>query len=107
MASSREFLDYVMEQISPLGDVSFRPMMGEYVIYYQGRPVGGIYDDRFLIKKTKSAEALAGWDGDFPETDIPYPGAKAMLVADPDDREMTCRLIKAAASDLPGPEPKK
>ena len=55
MASSKEYLDYIMEQLSELEDVSYRAMMGEYIIYYRGKVVGGIYDDRFLVKPTKSA----------------------------------------------------
>ncbi len=59
MASSREYLDFVLEQLSKLDDVSHRAMMGEYIIYYQGKVIGGIYDGRFLVKQTKSAEFLA------------------------------------------------
>ena len=101
MASSKDFLDFVMDQISDLGDVASRPMMGEYVIYYQGKVVGGIYDNRFLLKETDSARQLLIADGVQPQTDIPYPGAKEMLVADIDDRELTCRLIRAIGDDLP------
>ena len=101
MASSKDFLDFVMEQISDLGDIASRPMMGEYVIYYQGKVVGGIYDNRFLLKETDSAKQLLIADGVQPQTDIPYPGAKEMLVADIDDRELTCRLIRTIVNDLP------
>ncbi len=58
MASSRDFLDYILEQLSGLGDVEYRAMMGEYIIYFKGRIVGGIYDDRFLVKPTQSAQAM-------------------------------------------------
>lgn len=58
MASSKEYLDFILEQLSELGDVSYRAMMGEYIIYYRGKIVGGIYDDRFLVKPTKSAVAM-------------------------------------------------
>ena len=100
MSSSRDFLDYVLEQLSELSDVSFRPMMGEYVIYYEGKVVGGIYDDRFLIKNTKSvSEYLKNNDISLP-LEKPYPGGRDMLAADIDDREMTCSLIEMIRKDL-------
>ena len=58
MASSKEYLDYILEQLSGLEDISYRAMMGEYIIYYRGKVIGGIYDDRFLVKPTKSAQAM-------------------------------------------------
>ena len=58
MASSKEYLDYILDQLSELDDISYRAMMGEYIIYYRGKVVGGIYDDRFLIKPVKSAVAM-------------------------------------------------
>ena len=96
MASSKAYLDFVLEQLSALEGVSARPMMGEYVLYYQGKVVGGVYDDRLLLKPTKSACPL------MPEaqTDIPYPGAKAMLVADVDNAALCCRMIRGIAEDL-------
>ncbi len=106
MASAKEFLDFVLEQLSELDGITYRPMMGEYVVYYQGKVIGGVYDDRFLLKPTKSALRLLEASGRVPETDIPYEGAKAMLVADIDDRAETCRLVEAIAADLPAPKRK-
>ena len=103
MASSKEFLQFVLEQLSALGDVSVRPMMGEYVLYCHDRVVGGIYDDRLLLKPTPSAVQLMP----DAERDIPYDGAKEMLVADADNAELTCRVVEAIAMDLPAPKPKK
>ena len=101
MASSREYLDFVLEQLSGLEGVTHRGMMGEYILYYRGKVIGGIYDDRFLVKDTASARRL------LPDaaSEIPYEGAKAMLLADVDDRELLTELIPAVAEDLP--EPKK
>lgn len=96
MASSKEYLDFVLEQLSALEGVSARAMMGEYVLYYRGRVVGGVYDDRFLLTPTKSALALMG----SAPTEIPYPGAKAMLAADIDDAALCCRAVEAVAQDL-------
>ncbi len=96
MASSKEYLQFVLEQLSALTDVSYRPMMGEYVLYCHGVVVGGIYDDRFLLKPEKIARQLMP---DAP-TDIPYPGAKEMLVADVDDAELVCRAVEAIAAEL-------
>ncbi len=103
MASSKEYLDFILEQLSGLNGVRYRAMMGEYILYYQGRIVGGIYDDRLLLKPTPSALALLR----DAERDIPYEGAKEMLVADVDDAALTCRAVEAIAADLPAPNPKR
>ena len=103
MASSKDFLAYVLEQLSGLDGVSCKPMMGEYVIYYQGKVVGGIYDDRFLVKPTASARGLLP-DAAF---ELPYEGAKEMFAPDVDDRELLGRLIPAIADELPAPKKKK
>lgn len=104
MASSRDFLDFILEQLSGLGDVEYRAMMGEYIIYYRGRIVGGIYDDRFLVKPTQSAQAM------MPDAlrQLPYEGAKEMLaVDDVENREFLCNLLEAMYSELPEPKRKK
>ncbi|SEP67286.1 TfoX N-terminal domain-containing protein [Lachnospiraceae bacterium RM5] len=69
MASSKEYLDFVLEQLSALEDISYRAMMGEYIIYYCGKIVGGIYDDRFLVKNVRTATDM------MPESslELPYP----------------------------------
>lgn len=103
MASSKEFLEYVLELLSSLEDVSYRPMMGEYVLYHRGKVVGGIYDDRLLLKPTKGALLLMPDH----ETDIPYDGAKPMLVADADDCTLTCRVIETIAAELPDARSKR
>ncbi|MBQ7669644.1 MAG: TfoX/Sxy family protein [Clostridia bacterium] len=104
MASNREYLEFVMDQLSPLGDVSFKPMMGEFIIYCQGKVVGGIYDDRFLVKPTKSAMELLP---DAP-LETPYEGAKEMiLVEDLDDRDLMCTLVASMVNELPEPKKKK
>ena len=78
MASSKEYLDFILEQLSELEEISYRAMMGEYIIYYRGKIIGGIYDDRFLVKPVKSAIAY------MPnvEYELPYEGAKEMLLVD-------------------------
>ena len=92
MASSKEYLDYILEQLSGVGDISCRAMMGEYIIYYRGKIVGGIYDDRFLVKITKSARAMMP----EAETQPPYDGAKEMLLVDDvDNREFLRELLDA------------
>ncbi len=103
MASSKQYLEYIMDQLSPSCDVSYRAMMGEYVIYCQGKVVGGIYDDRFLVKPTKSAKRLLP---DAP-LELPYEGAKEMLlVEETDDRDLLCFLLNAMAGELPEPRKK-
>ena len=103
MASDKSYLDYVLEQLSELEDVRVRAMMGEYVLYYQGRIVGGIYDDRLLVKPTPAALALLPGA----PTELPYEGAKEMLlVEDPDDREKLCALFRAMLPELTAPKKK-
>ena len=104
MASTKEYLNYILEQLSGLDDVSSRAMMGEYIIYYQGKVIGGIYDNRFLVKPVKSAVALMS-DAVF---ESPYEGAKDMiLVDDPEDREFLAELFNAMVDELPAPKKRK
>ena len=101
MASGKNYLAYILEQLSGLDDIRYRPMMGEYLLYYQGKLVGGIYDDRLLVKPTPSAKAL------LPEAPLalPYEGAKEMLlVEETDDRELLAALVTAVAADLSAPK---
>ena len=104
MASSKEYLEFIMEQLAGLEDVSWRAMMGEYILYYRGKIVGGIYDDRFLVKPVKPALAM------MPEAEkeLPYEGAKEMLLVDNvDDRDFLCELLEAMCDELPAPKKKK
>lgn len=104
MASTKDYLDFVLEQLGGTPDISYRAMMGEYVLYYQGKVFGGIYDNRFLVKPTKSALVM------MPEAhyELPYEGAKEMLsVDDIEDREFLAQLIPAIAADLPAPKKRK
>ena len=104
MASGKDYLDYVLDQLSPLDGISFKAMMGEYILYYEGKIVGGIYDDRLLVKPTKSAREMLP-DAPF---ELPYEGAKEMLlVEDVDDREFLAKLVTAVADDLPAPKKKR
>ena len=104
MASSKEYLDYILEQLSELGNITYRAIMGEYIIYYGGKIVGGIYDDRFLVKPTRSAVTLMPNS----EMELPYEGAKEMLLVDDvDNREFLCGLIEAMYEELPAPRKKK
>ena len=104
MASSKEYLEFIMDQLSGLDEVSHRAMMGEYIIYYRGKIVGGIYDDRFLVKPTKSAKAM------MPEADleVPYEGAKEMLLVDNvENRDFLRDLLEAMYNELPAAKKKK
>ena len=104
MASDRGYLDFVMEQLSEVGNISYRAMMGEYIIYCQGKVIGGIYDDRFLVKPTASAKRL------MPDAayEFPYEGAKEMLlVEDIDNKEFLRELIESMTEELPAPKKKK
>ena len=103
MASGKEYLHFILEQLSDLDDVSYRPMMGEFILYYHGKIVGGIYDDRLLVKKTRSALEL------MPAAicELPYEGAKEMLLVDEVDRkEFLKKLFEAMYDELPSPKRK-
>ena len=104
MASSKEYLDFILDQLSGLDEISYRAMMGEYIVYYRGRIVGGIYDDRFLVKPTKSAVSM------MPDADkeLPYEGVKEMLLVDNvENREFLQELLNAMYDELPAPKKKK
>ena len=104
MASNKEYLQFVLEQLSDLDEINYRAMMGEYIIYYRGKIVGGIYDDRLLVKPVKAAVSY------MPTADyeIPYDGAKEMLlVEDIDNREFLAGLFNAMYDELPLPKVKK
>lgn len=104
MESSKEYLDFILDQLSELEDISYRAMMGEYILYYKGKIVGGIYDDRLLVKPVKSAIAYmpnAGYE-------LPYDGAKEMLLVDDvDSKGFLTGLFKTMFDELPAPKPKR
>lgn len=104
MASGKEYLEFILGQLSGLEDITYRAMMGEFIIYYRGKIVGGIYDDRLLIKPTKSA--IAGMPTATYE--LPYEGAKEMLlVEEVDNKAFLADLFNAMYDELPAPKPKK
>lgn len=101
MASSREYLDFILEQLSDLEEISYRAMMGEFIIYYHGKIVGGIYDDRLLVKPIDSAKSLMP----TASYEIPYEGAKKMLlVNDVDSKNFLIRLFDSIYDELPAPK---
>lgn len=104
MSSSKVYLNFVLEQLSELEDVTYRAMMGEFIIYYRGKIVGGIYDDRLLVKPVKSAIT-------YMKTvtyELPYDGAKEMLLVDDlDSKEYLTGLFNAMYDELPVPKSKK
>lgn len=104
MASSKSYLDFILEQLSELEEITYRSMMGEYIIYYRGKIVGGIYDDRLLVKPVKSAVTR------MPEAsyELPYEGAKEMLLVDDvDNKEFLRKLFLAMYEELPASKKKK
>ncbi len=104
MASSKEYLDFILEQLSELNDITHKAMMGEYIIYYRGKIIGGVYDDRFLVKPAKSAIKLMP----NAEYELPYDGAKEMLLVDElDNKEFLVELFNAMYDELPTPKVKK
>ena len=104
MASSKGYLDFVLEQLSELEEITYRAMMGEYILYYRDKIIGGIYDDRLLVKPVKSAVALMP-DATF---ELPYEGAKEMLLVDDvDNRDFLAKLFNAMYDELPMPKKKR
>lgn len=104
MASSKEYLEFILEQLSDLEDITYRAMMGEFIIYYRGRIAGGIYDDRLLVKPVSSAIAY------MPTVryELPYEGAKEMLLVDEvDNKEFLAGLFNAMYDELPTQKPKR
>ncbi len=100
MPSSKSYLNYIADQLSGLDGVSWRAMMGEYILYYRGKIAGGIYDDRLLVKPTASALRM------MPSAarELPYEGAKEMLLVDDvDDRAFLTALLTAMYDELPAP----
>ncbi|HBI93680.1 MAG TPA: competence protein TfoX [Terrisporobacter glycolicus] len=101
MASSREYLDFILEQLSDLEEISYRAMMGEFIIYYRGKIVGGIYDDRLLVKPIDSAKSLMP----TASYEVPYEGSKKMLlVNDVDSKNFLTRLFDSMYDELPAPK---
>lgn len=98
MSSTKEYLDFVLEQLSDLSDVAYRAMMGEYIIYYRGKIIGGVYDNRLLIKPTKSASKI------IPDIkmEIPYQKGKPMIVVqDIENSELLTCFFNETYSELP------
>lgn len=104
MASSKEYLNYILEQLSGLDEITHRAMMGEFILYYRGKIVGGIYDDRLLVKPVKSAVAYMP----AARYELPYEGAKEMLLVDEvDNKEFLTGLFNAMYDELPAPKAKR
>ena len=104
MASSKDYLEYILEQLSDLDDISYRAMMGEYILYYRGRIFGGIYDNRFLVKPVNAALSM------MPNADreLPYDGAKEMLLVDDvENRDFLKELVEAMYEELPAPKKRR
>ena len=104
MSSSKVYLDFVLEQLSGLDEITYRAMMGEYIIYYRGKIVGGIYDDRLLVKPVKSAISF------MPNAsyELPYEGTKEMLLVDDvDSKDFLTKLFDAMYEELPTPKKRK
>ena len=104
MPSSKEYLDFILDQLSDLDNISYRAMMGEFIIYYRGKIVGGIYDDRLLVKAVPAAIAYMP-DASY---ELPYDEAKEMLLVDEvDNKTFLTGLFNAMLDELPAPKPKK
>ncbi|MCR5141826.1 MAG: TfoX/Sxy family protein [Ruminococcus sp.] len=104
MPSTKEYLDFILEQLSGAEEVTYRAMMGEYILYYKGRIFGGVYDNRLLVKPVAAARSL------MPDAaaELPYEGAKEMLLVDNlDDREFLADLLEAVYPELPAPRKNK
>ncbi len=104
MPTSKSYADFILEQLSGLSEIASRQMMGEYILYYRDKVIGGIYDDRFLVKPVKAARER------MPEApyQLPYEGAKEMLLVDNvDNRDFLADLITSMYDELPEVKKKK
>ena len=103
MSSTKDYLNFILEQLSDLDEITYKAMMGEFLIYYRGKLVGGIYDDRLLVKPVKSAIEYMSQA----VYSLPYEGAKEMLLVDNvDDKGYLAGLFEAMYDDLPMPKDK-
>ena len=103
MSSTDQYLEFVLDLLGELEDVAHHKMMGEYVLYYRSKVVGGIYDDRFLLKVTPASERLLS---DAPRV-TPYKGAKEMLLIEIEDRDALCDVVSAMWEELPASKQRK
>ena len=101
MASSAEYLEYVLDLLEDVPEVTSRKMMGEYLLYACGKLFGGIYDDRFLVKDTPAARAILS------TTEVPYEGASPMLLVDVENGEVIAEMVLGMLPDLPEPKKRK
>lgn len=99
MASSPAYLEYVLDLLADVPEVSHRKMMGEYLLYASGKLFGGVYDDRFLVKDTAASRAVLS------ASEVPYEGVSEMLLVDVEDRDTVAALVSDMLLELP--EPKK
>ncbi len=98
MTSTKDYLEYILEQLSNLEDITYRAMMGEYILYYRGKIIGGIYDNRFLVKPVEAAVSMMP----NAELELPYEGAKEMLLVDDiENKEFLRELLGAMYDELP------
>ena len=104
MASTKDYLNFILEQLSELEEITYYAMMGEFIIYYHGKIVGGIYDNRLLVKPVSAAKEFMP-DASF---ELPYEGAKEMLlVENVDDKHFLAQLFEKMYPELPTPKPTK
>ena len=98
MASDKNYLNFILDQLNGLDGISYRAMMGEYLLYFRGKLVGGVYDDRFLVKDTKASRAVLS------ASEIPYDGASEMMLVDIEDRDAVADLVIRMLPELPEPK---
>lgn len=104
LASTKDYLNFILEQLSELEEITYYAMMGEFIIYYHGKIVGGIYDNRLLVKPVSAAKEFMP-DAPF---ELPYEGAKEMLlVENVDDKHFLAQLFEKMYPELPAPKPKE
>lgn len=108
MSTSKGYLEYILEGLSELEEISYKSMMGEYIIYYKGKITAYLCDNRLLAKPVEAAKRITSEYGGELKYEAPYEGAKPMLlIEETDNRELLCRLFREMYSELPQPNPKK
>jgi TfoX/Sxy family transcriptional regulator of competence genes len=105
MASDLEFVEFVVDQIEPSGSTTYRKMFGEYALYFNGKVVALICDNRLFVKPTAAGRSFIGDVVEAPA----YPGAKPSFLIEEqiEDRDWISKLIEITEKELPEPKPKK
>lgn len=107
MASNADFIQFVSDQVAPVGNIRYRKMFGEYMLYCNDKPVLLICDDTVYVKQIQATMEIFAAHGIAPDSDIPYDGAKPHYILDIENTDLAIDMTRELARVLPMPKPKK